>query len=134
GAGDPSGNVDGTCPLSPPGRTCCTRRWGHEAVPPGYDVYMLSRTSMYFFSTALRLTLRLGVRSPDSTDKSVERIWNFLMVSHRSSRALSWSTSPWMSSWTASDRVNSSYDRPPIPLRVAQSRMASGSSVMRAVQ
>ena len=46
---------------------------------------MLFSTSAYFFSTALRLTFRLGVTSPSSTLSSEGKISNFLIVSQRSS-------------------------------------------------
>jgi RecA/RadA recombinase len=53
--------------------------------------YISSRTATYFFSTALRLTLRLGVSSPASTVRSAGRIANFLIVSHLASSPLTWS-------------------------------------------
>src|SRR5258705_9547492 len=47
--------------------------------------YILSSRAAYFFSTTLRLTFRLGVSSPSSTDRSLGRIANCLTVSYLAS-------------------------------------------------
>ena len=50
-----------------------------SAIEPSY---ILSSIDEYFFSTTLRLTLRLGVSSPSSTERSFGRIANCLTVSY----------------------------------------------------
>ena len=43
--------------------------------------YSRSRMSLYFFSTTLRFTLRLGVSSPASTERSCRQDRELLIVS-----------------------------------------------------
>ena len=66
------------------------RRRQDRQLPPMTDYsYILSRKAAYWVSTYLRLSLRLGVISPDSTVRSRSRMVNFLMVSQRFRPALS---------------------------------------------
>src|SRR5262245_55781519 len=95
--------------------------------------YILSSSTAYFFSTTLRLTLRLGVSSPSSTDRSLGRIANCFTVSYFARLLLTSSKYGASSFLTSSVLTTSPYGLPFMPWSLAQLIVVSSSSVTSAV-
>src|SRR5688572_20101305 len=109
-----------------------TETQGNRAHQPFFYVYSSSKRLAYFSLTMLRLTLRVGVSSPVSCERSWSRITNFLTCSTWAYLELTLSTHSWMSARTFSLVASDEIEVSSIPCSLAQGTISSSSSVMSA--